>query len=238
MHKILIAFVALTGCATAPEVSPSFSLPSSTMNNSVPSYSAGPSAGEVHIEADLVVRPDVICVPFVVVTRGGDVVTGLNAAQAATSELKVGGRVRIDDIAISPPTHEAEVNVRGVVEVDLPERDAFERGAVVAGLVRALSPFATEKQPRKLPVKPNTPTMELRYVIGAATPGLKDTEQHRQALLEGWAGRVKALQSSVGGVGVDLGNCSAPGPVRLAGGTLEKVGLNLAVSCAVNVKSH
>ena len=208
------------------------------MGDSAPRYSVTPSRGGVNVSADLLVRPDVVCVPFVIAARGGDVGAGLAAAKIAADDLKAGGAVRIDDIdVVADPHQPATVTVRGVVEAALPNDDAFVRGGVVAGLVAALAGFATPDENKKIAVKAGSPTLELHVGIGAPAPAVKDVELHRQVLLDGWAARVSALQKSVGGDGVDLANCSAPGAVQLVGGTLEKVGLNLPISCSIAVKS-
>ncbi len=232
---------------SSPSIS-SFSQPSSSFE---PSYRSQPSApGVVRVDADLVVRPDLVCVPFSVTADDVDALAALLAAQQQVALLGAAGTVRVDDIATElAPSKKSEhrnsghargrVVVRGVVEAALPDGDAFARGAVVARVTSALWSFShpaeADEQARRKGVGADD-EIQVVVAVGAAEPGLRDTEQHRQKLLDGWAARVSAMQQSIGGGGIELTGCQAPPAVRITGGTMERVGLQLPISCTIAIQ--
>lgn len=222
----------LIGCASTPEPAPSltsFSMPSASFETS---YAVRPSApGMIVVDADLVVRPDQACLPFTVKAKAADVGAALARARGVVDDVtaKANAAVRVDDVrTVIDDKGVVVVVVNAAVIADLGDGDAFARAAVVAGLDGALWPFAHPKE--------HDDTIAVD--VGAVEPGVKDKEQHRQALLDGWAARIGALSKSVGGDDVDLTNCQAPPSVRIGGGTFEKVGLTLPISCTVAVKAR
>jgi len=216
----------------APQI-PSFSAPSESFSAySAPQVSTSP----VLIQADLIVRPDTVCFPISIEARDTTGTSALAAAKETLARLKAAtkSKVRVDDISTRVTQDEvapAWVTVRAVIERSLPDADAFERAAVVAEMADALQPFhqAASKVTRP---EPKVPLIG----IGAPSPGLEDIEQHRQKLLDGWASRVKALAKTTDDSTITLVNCSAPGEVRVTGGTLEQIGLSLPIQCTIGVQ--
>lgn len=226
-------------CATPAPVLASFSQPSSSGSMET-SYSVQPSSpGMIRVDADLVVRPDQVCLPFAITAEAKDPAAALARAKAVVDSIaaRTGATVRIDDVRsdvhdglvrkISDGSTVGRVVVNGAVEASLGDGDAFARAAVAAALTSALwgltHPAVVDE------------TLELR--TGTAEPGVKDLEQHRAKMLDSWASRITALSKSVGGDAVELTNCQAPQQVRIGGGTFEKVGLSLPISCAIAIKA-
>ncbi len=246
----------LLGCAGAPVTSSPSLLSFSSSQPSASSFESSyavrsSSAGLIVVDADLVVRPDQVCLPFAVTVRGTDAQDAIAKAKAVVDDIKgkagaveASVLVRVDDIRSSVDTggkkvgdHVVEgviVVVNGAVVAALGDGDAFSRAAVVAGIAGALWPLAHPKDKDGKALVDD----DVAVAVGAAEPGVKDTEQHRAQLLEGWASRIGALSKSVGGDDVDLTNCQAPPSVRITGGTFEKVGLTLPISCTVAVKAR
>jgi hypothetical protein len=238
--SLCLALVA--GCATTERhalvpSAPSFSTPDSSFQTSY--VGRGSSyVSRVQVNADLVVRPDSVCVPIQVTASANDDATAMALVQEATRALAVGGAsLRIDDIdAHSDRTDEgarSTVTLRGVVETDLPEGDAWERARKVGALHRALAEKVTLRKPAKL--KDDEPWAHIG--IGNAEPGVKDLEKHRPQLLASWSERARALAAAATaeGQGLELTGCVPPAQVQIVGGTLEKVGLALPVTCTFRV---
>jgi hypothetical protein len=239
--KPWILALSLTGLACAhreqhqePSL-PSFSAPSASFSTA---YSAPPtSANAIVIQADLIVRPDTVCFPISIEAREATGAAALAAAKSSLEKLKLATKsdARVDDVTtqmIDDDTAPAWVTVRAVIERPLPEADVFERALVVAEMSDALQPFHLEM--KKSQGQPDSKAPKIG--IGAASPGLKDTEQHRQRLLDVWAARVKALAKTTDDSTIALLNCSPPGDVRVTGGTLEKIGLTLPIACTIGVQ--
>jgi hypothetical protein len=255
-HGTLLLAAALSSftgaCASTPEPwaptsQPSFSSPSSPVS----SYSVQPSApNQIVVDADLIVRPDKACLPLAIVTHAIDVDVAIAAAKAAVADVitRSGGTVRIDDLRTDTvpgdpdeptSTLHYRVTISAVLEHDLADDDVFARSAVVAHLVESLRPLLP---PQHTLQRTDTPAPKgppaVTYAVGRVEPGIKDIEQYRQRLLDGWAARVTAMSKSVGGDEVDLQSCQAPPAVQVRGGTFEKFGVSLPISCSITIKAR
>lgn len=235
---LLLSATGLVACAHREHQEPSlpsFSAPTASFGTT---YSTPPPNLEaIGIQADLILRPDTVCFPISIEARGATGAAALAAAKQALERLKTAAKseARVDDITAEMNDDDpapARVTVRGVIERALPEADAFERALVVAEMNDALQPFQRERKKSREPADPQAATI----AIGAASPGLKDIERHRQRLLDVWAARVKALAATAENSTIALLNCSPPGDVRVTGGTLEKVGLTLPIACTIGVQ--
>ncbi len=189
--------------------------------------------------------------PLAIVTHAIDVDAAIAAAKAAEADVSTrsGGTVRIDDLRTDTVLNDRDdpsstlhhrVTITAVLEHDLADDDVFARSAVVAHLVESLRPLLPPPQHNlqqtDTPAPKGPPA--LTYAVGRVEPGIKDIEQYRQRLLDGWAARVLAMSKSVGGDEVDLQSCQAPLAVQVRGGTFEKFGVSLPISCSMTIKAR
>jgi hypothetical protein len=244
MRFFMIVVVVASGCATehaasVPSMS-SFSTPSTSFQTS---YAGRGSSfvDVVRVEADLVVRPDTVCVPVEISAVAKEDAVAMSLVEDAAKALPLsGGRLRIDDIdASSERTADgarSKVLMRGVVEIALPDATPWERARLVGALHRSLAEKVTIADGSKA-YDDDKP--EAHVAIGNPQLGVKDLEQHRPKLLSSWSERAKALATSVvtQGENLELQGCVPPTSVQIVpGGTLEKVGLTLPVNCTFRVK--
>jgi hypothetical protein len=253
---LAVAFVAfaasITACATPEQrpsatmpSAPSFSTPSTSFQTSY--VSRGSHVQRVQVDADLVVRPDRVCVPVQLHATANDAATAMRLVEEAAAGLKSasgqGANVRVDDIdarSAREGTGEqarvvSSVVMKGVVEIELADEDAWARAKRVAALHRAVIERAT---PDTLPPDHKEGDPTLHVAVGNPEPGVRDVEQHRAKLLASWSERAKAVASAatVDGATLELLGCVPPAQVQVVGGTLEKVGLSLHVSCTFQVR--
>ena len=242
--RVLPAILLFCACASerAAEISaPSFSTPSESFQTSY--VSRGPSSVQrVQVNADLVVRPDTLCVPIWIYAAADQNGAAMTLVEDAATKLRAaageGVTLRIDDIdAHSDRTKvgaRTSVSMRGVIETDLPEADAWIRAKKVAALHRVLVEQVTLEASKRDDDGPPA----VHVVVGQPEPGLRDVEAHRGKLLAGWAERTKALAgiATAEGGALELLSCTPPAQVVVVGGTLEKIGLTLPVSCTFEVR--
>ncbi len=247
----IAALVLLSACATTERhgdsvpSAPSFSTPSTSFQTSY--LSRGSTFVErVHVNADLVVRPDRICVPVQLHATAADPTTAMRLVEDAAAGLKTasGAMVRVDDIDARSDRRGtgadekvvSTVVMKGVVEIELTDDDPWARAKKVAALHRAVVERATPNTPPKEQPKEGEPT--LHVAVGNPEPGVRDVEQHRAKLLASWTERAKALATAAtfDGATLELLGCVPPAQVQVVGGTLEKVGLSLPVNCTFQVR--
>lgn len=247
-HRLLAAACVLApafGCATAPpsaESTSSFSMPSAP---SAPSYvsSSMSTPGLFRVDAEMTVRPDQVCVPVRIEANAAEAGHALEDARDVVDDIarRTGARVRIDDVRTTLAADGAHAVVSAVVEHDLGDGDAFSRAGIVAAISTALYPLA---HPAPLPKVTTTTTTTMtttttaKVAIGAPEPSLKHAEAHRQTLLDGWASRIAAMRTSIGGDSLELDNCQAPARVHVVVGSFEAIGLNLPISCTLVMSAH
>ena len=247
---VVVVAVALSACeheraAVDSGFAPSFSTPSTSFQTSYAPRSG--SVDRVRVDADLVVRPDRICIPVQIYANADENGLAMTLVEDASNKLKAaagdGVTLRIDDIdARSDRTKtgaRSTVSMRGVVETDLPEADAWVRAKKVSALHRVLVEQATlddgVSSGRDVDDK-GKPFAHV--VVGTPEPGVKDIEVHRPWLLTAWSTRARALAQAAApeGGALELTGCVPPQQVVVVGGTLEKVGLSLPVQCTFTVK--
>jgi hypothetical protein len=244
---VLVSACATTETHSAMPSAPSFSTPSTSFQTSY--VSRGSTFVErVHVNADLVVRPDRICVPVQLHATAADPTTAMKLVEDAAAGLKsasgAAAVVRVDDIDARSDrrgTGDEErvvssVVMKGVVEIELTDEDPWARAKKVAALHRAVVERATPNTPPKEQPKEGEPT--LHVAVGNPEPGVRDVEQHRAKLLASWTERAKALATAATfeGATLELLGCVPPAQVQVVGGTLEKVGLSLPVNCTFQVR--
>ena len=219
------------------------------------SYSSAPSAPAVpHRDAsssDLVVRPDLVCVPFVLRAQHQDpkeAVKLLEATVRAVGErfsaatqggavLKMLGASSMLDALEKEGDEEKPryaVTVDGSIDVKLPQNaDYWARARLVAALSEA-SRFAKPKG-REGKEREKEPVIDASF----EEPLLKvsDPEAYRPELLKRWTERTRAFARGVesNGAPLDLVHCAPPAGITQTPLSIEQVGLSLAVSCQLDV---
>jgi hypothetical protein len=248
---VCLSAFALSACAASPSSEPSTSsMPAMVSSYSEPSAPAAPRRDASL--ADLVVRPDLVCVPFVLraehldpkeavkllegtvhavgerfsaVTQGGAVLKMLGASSVLVAYEKDGDEEK--------PRY--AVTVDGSIDVRLPANaDYWAR----ARLVAALSEASLSAKPKARAGKgraDEAPVMDASF----EAPQLKvaDPEAYRPELLKRWTERTRAFargaESNV--APLDLVDCAPPGGITQMPLSLEQVGLSLAVTCHLDV---
>jgi hypothetical protein len=258
MRSPLVAFFILAsaalaslGCAPSSYPEPS-APPMSSSYGSASSFASAPSMPQVpHRDAsssDLVVRPDLVCVPFVLRAYHEDpkaavkqleatvraVGERFSSATGGASALKMlganstlvstDGKARDDD---EKPKY--AVTVDGSIDVKLSaDADYWARTRLVAALSEA-----------SLSAKPRAREGEPQVDCSFEAPQLKvsDPEAYRSKLLERWTERTRAFARGVesNGAPLDLVDCAPPAGITQTPLSLEQVGLSLAVTCHLDV---
>jgi hypothetical protein len=239
----------LSGCAgasydaaSAPSMSPySSSMGSSSM--SAPSAPAVPNRAAV--QADLVIRPDVLVLGFALKETDADPQRALAAAHAAANDLahRLGeatagaAAIKMCGAAFHPagtgksdeePAATSAV-VDGEIEVRLaPDLDYWARSRLVAAITQL--------------------TREVTAAAGAAKDGrrgasfeapsarVKDPEAHRAALTDRWLRRARSFAEAAQAAQAPLLllDCAPPGAIDQRAISLEEVGLSLSVACRLD----
>ncbi len=257
MRSTKLAFFALSALALAAPGCASSQAPEPSAPSMVSSYSAGsgfsasaPSMPAVpHRDAsssDLVVRPDLVCVPFVLRAYGEDpraVVKLLEATVAAVKD-RFGSATQgsatlkmLGANAMQHATGKAEdddapqyaVTVDGSIDVKLAaDADYWARARIVAALAEA-----------SLSARPKARKGEPQIDCSFEAPQLKvsDPEAYRPELLKRWSERTRAFARGVesNGAPLDLVDCAPPAGITQVPLSLEQVGLSLAVACHLDV---
>lgn len=227
----------LSGSSYSAPSSPSFSGPSSP---SIPHHDA---------RGDLIVRPDLVCVPFVLRLDGPDAKAALATLEkatqaiqerfgAATNGLSVttmlgvnvsimhAGKAKSDE----PP--QFVVTVDGSVEVPLAaDANYWARARLLSSLVQAsadpkpLVPKAPEEQP------------QLDSAFGAPEVKVKSPEAFRSELVKRWVERTRTFAKAAESekAPLNLANCDPPQAISQTPISIEQVGLSLPVQCRVDV---
>lgn len=231
---ILLALGAI-GCAAQPAVE----YPSSGPSTSYGSGSSVPSAPGVparqSVTAGIVVRPDLLCVPFAIHGDDTDPEKALAAAQNLAATLSQhfatvagGGSLRMRGVQVSPFFGKSKedgpryaVLVDGAFEVPLAASlDFWARSRLVAALISA-----GKKEPKELVFEPP----QLRVA---------DPELHRTKLVKQWVERAHAFGDAAQSptAPLSLTDCTAPGEITQQSISAEEVALTLSVACKLDVR--
>ncbi len=217
--------------------SSSFSRPSSP---SIPSH-------DTH--GDLIVRPDLVCVPFVLRLDGTDakvVIAKLEQAslvlrerfvaatdgQATMTMLGVHISTHNDNSANGEPQRKFVVTVDGSVDVPLAaDANYWARARLLSSLVEA----ATDNKPLVSPL-PNG-HQELESAIGAPQVKVRNVETHRPELVKRWVERMRAFAKAAesDNAPLNLVNCDPPQAISQTHISIEQVGLTLPAQCRIDV---
>jgi hypothetical protein len=255
MRTLLIPLLALSTSACSPLLGPAPepSFPStSTSSYSAPSYSAPSEPGVPHreaVSAGLVVRPDLLCIPFALRTKAEGVDKAISALQAAAEALgprlsKAAGqslRVRMRGFAVAEqrsskkaredePAAEAAMELAatadGTLELPLAEGlDFWARSRLFAALSSALA--AETRASAEAAVK---------ATFTAPQAQLREPEAYRGKLMEQWVKRARAFADAAQSPAAPLQitDCTAPAEVAQRSISNEEVALSLAITCHID----
>lgn len=256
MRSTKLVFFALSSLASAVAGCAPSQVPEPSAPSMVSSYSGGSSFSAPSMPAvphrdsassDLVVRPDLVCVPFVLRAYGEDpraVVKLLETTVAAVKErfgsatqgaatLKMLGAHAMPHATGKAVEDDAApqyaVTVDGSIDVKLSaDADYWARARIVAALAEA-----------SLSAKPKARKDEPQIDCSFEAPQLKvsDPEAYRPELLKRWSERTRAFARGVesNGAPLDLVDCAPPAGISQVPLSLEQVGLSLAVTCHLDV---
>jgi hypothetical protein len=251
MRPAILALLLLVGCggvygsASAPSLSP-YSTSLGSTSASMPSAPAVPNRAAV--QADLVVRPDVLVLGFALKETNADPQRALAAAQAAADDL---GRrfkeatagastVKMCGASFAPfstgkADTEAEATaavVDGAIEVRLaPELDFWARSRLVAAVTqvtREVSAAAHAEKDGRRGASFEQPRAEV-----------KEPEAYRAQLTERWLRRARSFAEAAQAASAPLSlvDCAPPGAIEQRPISLVEVGLSLAVACRLDALS-
>ncbi|WP_437534461.1 hypothetical protein WME79_09905 [Sorangium sp. So ce726] len=255
MRTAVLALAFLAGCGGASGAAPSSALsPSyatslgstSASMSSMPSAPALPSRGAV--QADLVVRPDVLVLGFALQETDADPQRALTAAQAAVENLErqfkeaTGGASTVKMLGASFSTvftDKAESDgdavsaaVDGVIEVRLaPELDFWARSRLAAAVAQVRREVSAAVQAAKDGRRGAT--------FGQPRAEVKEPEGHRAQLTEQWVRRARSFAEAAQAASAPLSlvDCAPPGAIEQRPISLLEVGLSLSVACRLDALS-
>jgi hypothetical protein len=195
------------------------------------------------VEADKVVRPDVLTVRFAVRQETEFPVQALSALKAAVDRYvrAVAEATKAEVVPhltgfaadsgysrkLSSGDAAMSYGVHGSLELAMPATlDFWGRTELVAKLLQVARASATEAEKQNL-----------RFSFEQPAPALRDAEAHRAALLKRWAERTRTFALSTQSEGAPLApvECTPPGEVQQKPLSLEEVALTLPVSCRLAV---
>lgn len=259
--SLLTATLALacSACESGGGYPEAASISASGYSSSGPSASVYSGASEVSIpqrsgvRADLIVRPDLITVVFVLKEAHADPQEAIASLQGAVSDMERrlkeatagAAQVRMCGVAIRPePTGKAAddedepgkltVLVDGSVDVGLaPGLDFWARSRLLAAITRVTREIhRASKGPKES--KETKPERVVQFNEPSVT--LKDPEVYRAKLTEKWVRRAKdfAEAAQAGQAPLNLIDCAPPARIEQAPISLEEVGLTLGMTCKID----
>lgn len=245
----ILAAVFLIACNPAPKdpAYPSSSSGSYGSTYSAPSAPSGPGVpAREQVTAGIVVRPDLVCLPFAIHALDTDADKAVALAQGLASELAQKlkaiaptGAIRMRGVAVSPTSGKMKADEKdapvfalvadGAFEVAMPESmDYWARSKLVAAFVAASRKEADARKDQPLKISFEAPNMRVT-----------DPEVFRGKLTKQWVERAKAFaeaaQSSTSPL--LLVDCAAPGEIAQRHVSNEEVSLTLSVSCRLDSRA-
>lgn len=196
------------------------------------------------VTAGIVVRPDLLCVPFAVHVLDADPDKAVGLAQGLVNDIVAklkavapNGVLRMRGIAVSPTYGNGKTKEEkdamsfalvadGVFETPLADNvDYWARSKLISSLVAVTK---KEHDSRKEP--PITLSFEMPNMRVA------DPEIHRAKLTKQWVERARAFATAAQTTTTPLAlvDCQAPGEIAQRHISTEEVGLTLSVSCRLD----
>ncbi|MGZ5968482.1 MAG: SIMPL domain-containing protein [Polyangiales bacterium] len=199
------------------------------------------------VSAGVVVRPDLVCVPFAVHVLDGDADKAVATAHAlvdeVTSHLRAAaggaGVVKMRGIAVSPVASAKKSGSDEVKSYALVADGSFEVPLAAAldfwgrsKLVSALVASSRKDVDAHLegPAKVSFETPQMR---------VHDPEVHRPALTKQWIERARAFAEAAQGPSqgpLALVDCQAPGEIAQHHVSTEEVALTLSIACRLDAR--
>jgi hypothetical protein len=208
--------------------------------------SSGPTIPHREQTADLVVRPDQICVPFALRLRDADPAAAVGELEGAVGALEKrfgavtsgtakvrmlgtsvvpAGTSKLADDHAAPPRW---VSVDGTVEIPLAAEAGFWERAKLLAALTALTQSLHEQEAK---ASPDKPIVEEAF----SSPELKvrEPEAFRAELTKRWVERARAFARAAesNGAPLDLVDCAPPAAIQQTPLSVEQVGLSLVASC-------
>jgi len=250
-----LALLASSAVACGGGAYPPVSQPSLLASSSYSSSSfSGPSAPSIpqhdNGRHDLVVRPDLVCVPFVLRLETTDPTGQLGVLEKATAVIgetfgaatNHASTAKMLGASVTPLSSASKfkddkpqrfvVIVDGSIETPLASEAAYwARAKLVAGLVQASGTAV----PLLAPAKEGDPEVDVAF--GAPEIKLKDPEAYRADLMKRWVERARAFSKIAedSAAPLHLVSCEPPGAITMSAMSVEQVGLSLPVSCRIDV---
>lgn len=250
---IVVATVVLSACGGSayPEPSTPSLLSSSSYSSSAPSSFSGPSSPSIpshDTRGELVVRPDIVCVPFVLRLEGPDPKVILATLEKATEAIQVRFSaatsaqmsmtmlgVHVANVGSSkaktdePPRF--VVTADGSIEVPLGDTNYWGRARLLSSLVQA----SHESKPLIPPPPEEQPQLEAAF--GAPEVKVRTPEVHRAELIKRWVERTRTFAKAAESEKAQLNvvNCEPPQAIVQNVISVEQVGLSLSVQCRIDV---
>jgi len=256
IHTRSLVLCAAALCAVAcggsgyPEPSTPALLSSSSYSAPSSASFSGPSIPSRDTRGDLVVRPDLVCVPFVLRLEGPDVnavIAALEKASQAVRERFVSatnGQATTNMLGVNVAhfgTGKAKseqpvkfvVTVDGNVEVPLvADANYWTRARLLSSLVQA----STDPKPL-VPPPTEDQQPQLDAAFGSPEVKMRNPEAFRSELVKRWVERTRAFAKAAESEKAPLSliNCDPPQAISQTPISIEQVGLTLAVQCRVDV---
>jgi len=239
--------VLVAGCGTgfsegAPSSMSGSSGPSSYSQPSSPSEPGLP--GNRQTTGNLVVRPDVLTIPFRLRAQGPDLARSLAALEAKATEIgnrvkgATGGSttVRTTGFSVAPTSSgksksdDRAALVDGCVEVPLPAAlDYWGRARLVVALSETTRPSLYRASAHD-----DEPEVDASF--DAPHAGVKDPEAFRTELIKVWVKRARGLAAAAqtDAAPLSLVDCAPPAEITQDPISLEEVGLSMRFACRLD----
>ncbi len=208
-----------------------------------------PSIPHRESRGDLVVRPDLVCVSFVLRLEGADAKATLATLEKATLSVQErfgaasGGSATTNMLGVNVTnvnTSKAKtdepvkfvVTIDGSVEVPLaPEANYWARARLLSSLVQA----SFDRKPLVPPPAEDQPQLETAF--GAPEVKLRNPDAFRGELMKRWVERTRvfARLAESEKTPLNIVSCEPPQAINQQPISIEQIGLSLAVSCRIDV---
>lgn len=255
---LVLAATALLGTACGGE----YPQPSNASLLSSSSYSSGPSSPSFsgpsspsipHHDSrgDLIVRPDLVCVPFVLRLEGPDSKASLATLEKASQAIQerfaaaTNGQAKTTMLGANVASYSASsgkvkgdappkfvVTVDGSVEVPMTaDANYWTRARLLSSLVQV----SNDAKPLVPPPPEDQPQLDSAF--GSPEVKVHNPEAFRGELVKRWVERTRAFAKAAESekAPLNLVNCEPPQAISQTPISIEEVGLSLAVQCRIDV---
>lgn len=251
---LLLSSLSLVGCGGSYPESATPSLLDNSTYSAPSSGSIGvPSSPSIPMQSargDLIVKPDLVCVPFVLRTEVLDSKAGLDLLEQASKSVSKrfdsatsgAARTKMLGATVHGISHTKlsssdgkptfVVTVDGLIEMPIAaDADYWARARLVASLVSA----SKAKEPLVAVAGEGQPDIDVAF--GAPELKVRDPESHRAELIKRWVERARGFASAAESQAAPLSivNCEPPATINVTPISVEQVALSLSVQCRIDV---